>query len=158
MFTQTPRRWMLAMFVAIVSQTAMSADGCDDLAAIPVTPRVDYHTQVQELWFIRCSNCHANFGGSPAAGLSLNPEDSWLELVDIPSPQVPDRLRVQPGRADASYLFEKINCDLPEVGDRMPRGRLPMPLDEQALIRDWINQGAHEFVVPVLFEDGFEAP
>lgn len=132
------------------------ASGCSDLSAQAPTPRVDYYTQIQPIWEIRCSNCHVNFGSSPSADLSLNEEDSWIELVEIPSVQVPGRLRVQPGQAAASYLFEKINCDLPEAGERMPRGRMPIPVAEQALIRDWIQQGAREFTPPLLFADGFE--
>lgn len=131
--------------------------GCEDLSAQPVTPRVDYYTQIQPIWEIRCSNCHVNFGSSAAAELSLNEEDSWIQLVEIPSAQAADRTRVLPGQVAQSYLFEKINCEQPEVGDRMPRGRIPIPQSEQALIRDWIQQGAREFTPPLLFGDGFEA-
>lgn len=132
------------------------ATGCDSLAQQPVTPRVDYYTQIQPIWEIRCSNCHVNFGGSASAGLSLNAPDSWIALVDIPSVQAPGRIRAVPGQASASYLFEKINCAQPEAGARMPRGRIPLPLSEQALIRDWLQQGAREFAPPLLFGDGFE--
>ncbi|WP_298850625.1 hypothetical protein [uncultured Aquimonas sp.] len=132
------------------------ASGCSDLSTQAPTPRIDYYTQIQPIWEIRCSNCHVNFGSSPSADLSLNEEDSWIQLVEMPSVQVPARQRVQPGQAVASYLFEKINCDLPEAGERMPRGRMPIPLAEQALIRDWIQQGAREFTPPLLFGDGFE--
>jgi hypothetical protein len=130
------------------------ATGCDSLAGQPVTPRVDYYTQIQPIWEIRCSNCHVNFGGSPSAGLSLNAEDAWLALVAMPSVLVPEQLLVAPGDVSTSFLFEKLNCEAPVAGLRMPRGRLPLPAAEQALIRDWIRQGAREFAV--LFENGFE--
>jgi hypothetical protein len=145
---------VLALCLAVAAHA--QASGCSDLSALAPTPRVDYYTQIQPIWEIRCSNCHVNFGSSPSADLSLNEEDSWIQLVEIPSVQVPGRLRVQTGQAAASYLFEKINCDLPEAGERMPRGRMPIPLVEQALIRDWIQQGAREFTPPLLFGDGFE--
>ncbi|SDD95045.1 hypothetical protein [Aquimonas voraii] len=155
-------RAQLAAFMWICAGLAASsaafaqATGCDDLAALAVTPRVDYHTQIQPIWEIRCSNCHVNFGSAPAAELSLNAEDSWIELVDIPSVQAAGRTRVLPGQVAASYLFEKINCEQPAVGTRMPRGRIAIPLSEQALIRDWIQQGARELTPPLLFADGFE--
>lgn len=148
---------VIALLVLGVPKAAQAqASGCSDLSAQAPTPRIDYYTQIQPIWEIRCSNCHVNFGSSPSADLSLNEEDSWIQLVEMPSVQVPGRLRVQPGQAVASYLFEKINCDLPEAGERMPRGRTPIPLAEQALIRDWIQQGAREFTPPLLFGDGFE--
>lgn len=147
--------WICAGLLATPAAFAQAA-GCDDLAALAVTPRVDYHTQIQPIWEIRCSNCHVNFGSAPSAELSLNAEDSWIELVDIPSVQVAGRTRVLPGQVAASYLFEKINCEQPAAGTRMPRGRIAIPLSEQALIRDWIQQGAREFVPPLLFADGFE--
>lgn len=132
------------------------AEGCDDVSALPESPRVDYFSEIQPIWEIRCSNCHVNHGDSPSAGLSLDSEDSWFALVQMPSAQVTDALLVVPGQVASSYLFEKINCELPTAGQRMPRGRTPIPLAEQALIRDWIRQGAREFAVPILFEDGFE--
>lgn len=59
----------------------------------------------------------------------------------MPSTQVPGLNLVQPGNHALSYLFEKVNAHQPQVGVRMRPGT-PMSLAEQALIRDWINQGA----------------
>lgn len=146
----------LCLAMLLPAGAMAQATGCDSLAQQPVTPRVDYYTQIQPIWEIRCSNCHVNFGGSASAGLSLNAADSWISLVDIPSVQAPGRIRAVPGQASASYLFEKINCAQPAAGARMPRGRIPIPLSEQALIRDWLQQGAREFAPPLLFGDGFE--
>lgn len=147
---------MLALGLSVPLWADAQVSGCDPLSAQPVTPRVDYYEQIQPIWEIRCSNCHVNFGASPAGGLSLNVEDSWISLVDIPSAQASGRVQVLPGQPGVSYLFEKINCAQPEVGARMPRGRIAIPLSEQALIRDWIQQGAREFAPPLLFGDGFE--
>jgi hypothetical protein len=149
----------LLLCAALIAPSGVRAQatGCDSLAQQPVTPRVDYYTQIQPIWEIRCSNCHVNFGGSASAGLSLNAPDSWISLVDIPSVQATGRIRAVPGQASASYLFEKINCAQPAAGVRMPRGRIPIPLSEQALIRDWLEQGAREFAPALLFGNGFEA-
>lgn len=133
------------------------ASGCTDLAAQPVTAGIDYYSQIQPIWDLRCANCHVNHGGNPAAGLDLDFEWSWLNLFEAGSAQVQGGVLAEPGLAAESYLFEKINCDGPEAGLRMPRGRTPLPAAEQALIRDWLNQGAREFPDPSLFRNGFEA-
>jgi len=128
--------------------------GCDDLAAIAETPSVDYSSQIQSIWAVRCANCHYNHGGTPSAGLDLNQGESWFSLHLAPSQQLQNTRLAVPGDVDASYLFEKINCASPRAGLRMPRGRTALPLAEQALIRDWIRQGALD--APALFADGFE--
>lgn len=113
--------------------------GFDDLSAIPVTPNVDYETQIQPIWNNACTGCHTPLGGS--ASLTLGPGVSYAALVNIASTQVPGLNLVEPGNAGLSYLFEKVNAHQPQVGVRMRPGT-PMSLAEQALIRDWINQGA----------------
>jgi hypothetical protein len=96
-------------------------------------------TQIQPLWNAQCAGCHAVGGGS--AGLTLGGANSHLNIVNVPSTQVSGLMLVQPGNAAQSYLFEKINCDMPQVGIRMRPGSA-MTLAQQALVRDWINQGA----------------
>lgn len=111
----------------------------DDLSGIPVTPNVDYETQIQPIWNNACTGCHTPLGGS--AGLTLGQGVSYAALVNIASTQVGGLNLVEPGNAGLSYLFEKVNAHQPQVGVRMRPGT-PMSLAEQALIRDWINQGA----------------
>jgi hypothetical protein len=144
----------LALGVGAVPSVSAQAAGCDDLSGLPVTPQVDYLTEIQPIWEIRCSNCHVNFSDSPSAQLDLNAEQSWAALYRMPSLIAQGRRMVQPGDPEASFLLEKLRCEQPEAGERMPRGRLPIPLDEQALVRDWIAQGARD--QPPLFSDGFE--
>lgn len=113
--------------------------GRDDLTGIPVTPNVDYATQIQPIFDAQCGGCHNAMGGS--AGLALLGSGSWANLVNGPSTQVTGMMLVQPFDAMQSYLFEKVNAAQPQVGVRMRVGGV-MPLTDQALIRDWINQGA----------------
>lgn len=149
----------LALAGLVATNTAQAqASGCVNLAQQPVTARVDYYSQIQPMFEIRCSNCHVNHGGSPSAGLDLDPEWSWLSVYEGPSAIASGRVMAVPFNAAASFLLEKVNCETPQAGDRMPRGRIPIPLAEQALIRDWINQGALEFPSDTLFIDGFETP
>jgi PKD repeat protein len=113
--------------------------GADDLTGIAVTPNVDYMTQIQPIWNAQCAGCHAVGGGS--AGLVLGGSSSRLNIVNVPSTQVGGLMLVLPGDASQSYLFQKINQTQPQVGIRMRPGSA-MSLAQQALVRDWINQGA----------------
>lgn len=144
----------LALALGLPLQVFAQATGCDDLSGLPEAIAVDYRTEIQPIWEIRCANCHVNHSGSPSAQLDLNEEESWAALYAMPSLIAEGRLMVRPGDPDASFLLEKLRCEQPQVGERMPRGRLPIPLAEQALVRDWIAQGARD--QPPLFIDGFE--
>ncbi|MCG6118273.1 MAG: hypothetical protein MEQ07_08795 [Aquimonas sp.] len=153
---RTAARAAVALMLGLCLPSAVlaQATACDDLSALPITPRVDYLTEIQPIWEIRCANCHVNHSGSPSAELDLNEEASWAALYAMPSLIAEGRLMVRPGDPGASFLLEKLRCEQPQAGERMPRGRLPIPLTEQALVRDWIAQGARE--QPPLFIDGFE--
>jgi hypothetical protein len=150
-----PSAAALLVALAIPGMASAGGSSCDELDAIAETPAIDYETQIQPIWAIRCANCHYNHSGTPAAGLDLNQDESWFSLYLAASQQLQDVRLAVPGDVDASYLFEKINCEIPRAGLRMPRGRTALPLAEQALIRDWIRQGALD--APALFADGFEA-
>lgn len=144
--TYVPQTWIEFGFPNVATRrdiaVGLLAGGgsCDDLSTIAATPNVDYVTQIQPIWNAQCAGCHAVGGGS--AGLVLGGTSSWLNLINVPSTQVGGLMLVQPGNAGQSYLFEKINCDVPQVGVRMRPGSA-MSLAQQALVRDWINQGAN---------------
>ena len=134
----------------------MAASGCESIASIPITWNIDYTTTIQDLFANRCSNCHVDHGGSPSGNLDLDPEFSWDNLVNAPSSGQPGRLLVVPGQPLNSVLFEKLNCETPGAGLRMPRNRTPLPLAEQALIFDWIMLGAPYEATDFIFFGGFE--
>ncbi len=113
--------------------------GCDDLSEIAATANVDYSRQIQPLWGV-CIGCH-RANSANGGGLDLTSGSSWAELVGVSSTQVPGRLLVDPGDPASSYLMEKISCANPQVGNRM-RPDSSMSPGDQALVRDWIAQGA----------------
>ncbi|MFC3195737.1 hypothetical protein ACFODZ_15890 [Marinicella sediminis] len=119
--------------------------GCDDLAAIPETPQVDFSLEIQPIFDDNCVVCHG--GPNPIADMNL--ELGYEQLVSIPSFQIPGLNRIEPNLPSMSYLFFKINCSNQLSGDRMPRDADPLNVFDQALIRDWINQ-------MIIFSDGFE--
>jgi hypothetical protein len=94
---------------------------------------------VQPVFDARCASqsCH----GVEKADLHLATGVSHGELVSVYSVQVPSWMRVLPGRPDSSYLVVKL-ADDPPGGNRMPIGQPPLPADEIAAIRDWIEAGA----------------
>ncbi len=152
-----PSPWFAAAIaLTSLAQPVFSASGCDSIASIPITWNIDYSNDLQAIFNTRCSNCHVKSGGSPEAGLDLDPGVSWDSLVNAPSQEQLGRLFVVPGRPLDSVLFEKINCEVPNAGFRMPRGRSPLPLSEQALIYDWIMLGAPLEPTDTIFLDGFE--
>jgi hypothetical protein len=135
---------------------------CDDLSGGPITIRPTW----SEVWqaldrSAGCTqNCHV--GTQPAAELDLSSAvQSQYLLVLQPSAQLPALTRVVPGNARASLLFQKLNCHWQVVGRRMPASG-PLPLGVQALVYDWIEQGAYgepaedPIVRDYVFEDSLE--
>jgi hypothetical protein len=145
----------LGLFLSASPATA--ASGCDSIASVPITWNIDYAVDIQGIFNNRCSNCHVDHGGTPLGDLDLNPEFSWDDLVNAPSNSQPGRTLVVPGEPLDSVLFEKINCDQPDAGLRMPRNRTPLPFSEQALIYDWIMLGAPRTQTDFVFVGDFES-
>lgn len=144
------------MASAVSSSAHATPGGCDSIASIPIRWNIDYGTDIQDLFATRCSNCHVDHGGAPFADLDLDPKWSYENLVDTPSTSGTGGIRVIPGNPMASVLYQKINCDDPDSGNRMPNGRPPLPLVEQALIYDWIMLGAPRTATDFIFATGFE--
>lgn len=122
-----------------------------NLSGIAVTPGVNYSTQIQTLFSNYCVACHNDIATN-SGGLDLQSGASLGELVGHESAEAPGVKLVDPGRPERSYLMEKINATLPQVGTSMRPGD-PMALAQRALIRDWITQldpsGKLEFSSPV---------
>jgi hypothetical protein len=82
-----------------------------------------------------------DFEGTLVEGLRLDEGFSFDNLVNVPSNEVPELLRVEPGDPDDSYLVQKIEGTAAE-GGRMPLGA--PPLDQNLIddIREWITNDA----------------
>lgn len=129
---------------------------CDSIASVPITWNIDYATDIQDLFNERCSNCHVDHGGSPEGDLDLDPKWSYDNLVGAPSNSPTGGTLVIAGDPGNSVLFQKINCNVPDSGVRMPRARPALPLADQALIYDWIMLGAPRLPTDFIFASGFE--
>jgi hypothetical protein len=109
----------------------------------PVQPalEVSFALDIQPIFNNNCS-CH--LFGTPA-GLSLAADQSYTNLVGVPSTQVPGLNRVEPGDPDNSYLFMKHTGAPGIIGSRMPQDNptfFEQNPDLLELERQWIRQGA----------------
>lgn len=91
---------------------------------------------VQQIFNSSCggSNCHI---GQVTSGVQL---DRFADVINSSGNQYEKNI-IQPGNASESPLIDKIEAT-PEFGSRMPFGRSPLPANEIALIKKWINDGA----------------
>ena len=121
---------------------------CSDMGsqAQPAPPQtggggaVSFSTQMQPIFTTNCTNrgCHPGNG----APFSLLASVSYANLVNVtatvpcPGVTIP---RVKPFSPDSSALVRRLagTCGL-----QMPLGFSPLSASDQALIRDWITQGA----------------
>ena len=120
--------------------TTPAVTNADFTVVDPVATAVDYATQIQPVFNSRCTECHS--GGSAPQGLRLDAANSYANLVNVASHEVPSLKRVEPGDPDNSYLVQKIEGTA-AVGGRMPLGRAPLTAAQIALIRQWISEGAN---------------
>ena len=88
-----------------------------------------------------CATAGCHTGEDPPEDLRLDEGFSFANLVDVPSNEVPELLRVEPGDPDNSYLVQKIEGTAAE-GARMPLGA--PALDQELIndIREWITNDA----------------
>lgn len=129
----------------------------EDLSSIPLADNIDFATRVQPIFTNSCSGCH---GGS--GGLNLGAAAAFGNLVNVASNNANAGIpRVTPRNPAASFLFRKINCTVlgAGLGQRMPRNGPPyLSIEEQALIMDWILDGARAQADPDrIFGSGVES-
>ena len=134
---------------ACVASPHGGPSGCANITAIAPFTQFNYGMQIQGIWQVLtdpedpssglCTSCHPSQTG--AANLGLGDAFSYGNLVGVVSAQDPGLLRVAPGDPLASLLFQKVNCDTPSVGGRMPPSQ-SLSLTQQAFIFDWIRLGA----------------
>ena len=93
---------------------------------------VDFERDVRPILEARCVECHGS--QVQRAGVGLH---SWYHSRQIPDSREPILV---PGDAAQSHLYQRITADDPAV--RMPAEGPPLPPDEVAVIRAWIEAGA----------------
>lgn len=103
-----------------------------------------YATIQNDVFTKQCANCHS--GSAWAASLHLTEGHSYADLVNQESHKMPGHLRVKPGDASASVLYDILSTE--ESKEWGFDHSNIMASDENKLqlrlIRDWINNGAKE--------------
>lgn len=93
--------------------------------------KVDFVTQIQPIFAARCAGCH---GEKKAAGkLRLHSADAITAIEK--------KTVLVAGKPDESELLKRIILPA-EDKKRMPKGGDPLPADQIALIKKWIEEGA----------------
>lgn len=156
----------VALACAAPHAHAGAPDGCTRIADIAPNYEITYGAAVQGLFddyatnggSAGCVDCHFAPPPMPSGGLDLSAGSSWGHLVGVPSGEDASILYVVPGRPEDSLLFRKVNCDTPGVGARMPLDNYGGGLqpEQQALIYDWIANGALPGTSSTVFRDGFD--
>ena len=93
---------------------------------------------ILDLTEARCLPCHAAAVNSGGLDLQTDPAAT---LIDVPSSQWPDSVRVMPGEPSSSLFYLKLVAEQGEKGQPMPMGS---PLDDAttAQVAAWIQAGA----------------
>ncbi|MGN6520622.1 MAG: hypothetical protein ACTHK2_14480 [Dokdonella sp.] len=164
----TPGVFTAAGFALAVAAHAHAGEpaGCTRIADIAPNYAISYGAAIQGLFddyatnggSAGCVDCHFAPPPMPSGGLDLSAGASWGHLVGVPSGADENILYVVPGRPEESLLIRKVNCDTPGVGARMPLDNYGGGLQpaQQALIYDWIANGALPGTSSTVFRDGFD--
>jgi hypothetical protein len=130
------------IWLIIIAAAAYSLFSCGSSLEVPegVYSSPSFYFHIQPIFTQNCvaNGCHNSAAGG---GLVLLQGPAYVNLVNIPSTQEPNRMRVLPGDAANSYMIIKIEGNQ-TIGTRMPLGREPL---DQVLIQNlinWVNKGA----------------
>lgn len=88
-----------------------------------------------------CVQCHGATGVS-AASLNLLAAEAYRNLVNVPSTVIDGEMRVLPGDATASTLWQIVATDISETM-KFDHSNLLTP-EKSGFIEEWINRGAND--------------
>ena len=114
-------------------------DGLDDTAM--------NFTRVQNQIFVNCQNSGCHNGTDPAEGMNLTAGNSYDQIVNVNSVQVPSMKRIKPSDPQNSYMLRKLKNTHTAVGGygmRMPKDQPALSSDDITRIQNWIAHGALE--------------
>jgi len=135
------RRFTVGLAFAAAAAAGCSGGSGDALTGTPAAVTLlDVQTQV---FSPNCATGFCHIGAGAPHGLDLSSGAAAANLIDLPSEQLPQFLRVEPGNATDSYLFMKLQGDPRINGDQMPAENPPLSAGQLLLIESWIDQGAN---------------
>ena len=133
---------MTSMLVACGDSSTQSiADDTPVLGGVPIDQSATLTRVQNEIFTPTCAliGCHDNIGRQ--SQMVLTPDRSFLEIVNVPSVEMPSLPRIQPADTIHSYLYRKVT-GAGITGDRMPQSLPPLTDAQINLIRNWIRRGA----------------
>jgi hypothetical protein len=107
----------------------------------PIDPTATFTRVQNEIFTPTCAQlgCHDSIGRQQ--GQVLAPGVAYAQIVNHPSTEMPQLMRVLPGDPSNSYLYRKVT-GANITGERMPLGGPYLSDAQLKLIRDWIRRGA----------------
>jgi hypothetical protein len=141
-------RAAMAMTVLMV---AYAASACVDFEApdpivLPDTlvAQPSFARDIQPILTARCATASCHTFVTMQGDLALDSAHSYAQLVNVEAKLRSGKVRVLPGNAADSWLYNMISEDSTErTGEpRMPLGRTPLTDNQIGTIVNWINQGA----------------
>jgi len=161
-----------ALAAIALSAAGVTPNGCTSIQdQPPIYSGIEYGAAIQGIFdnFLSnggsagCADCHTSNGGTMVAAGHLDLDDgvSYLHLINVRSYDDANLFYVVPNHPEQSLLFQKVNCNTPGVGVRMPYlgypdGTTSLTPDQQALIYDWIAEGAPVGTTDGVFRNGFD--
>ncbi|MDE6578053.1 MAG: hypothetical protein K2K58_07785 [Muribaculaceae bacterium] len=106
-----------------------------DVGEIDASP---YNVIATGVFAVSCSQCHGATGHA-AAGLDLHPEEAYRMLVIVPSVIVEGEMRVKPGDASHSTLWQALATNISDSWAFSHSNLLTF--EKTDFIETWINQG-----------------
>lgn len=115
---------------------------CGELKELKSTDPVQFvPSDVQSVLTSNCAIAGCHIGTSSAHQLDLSEWAAYALIVNVPSLENPDLMRVKPFDPENSYLMRKVEGNN-ITGERMPLGGPYLSQTEISLIRQWIWNGA----------------
>jgi len=107
----------------------------------PIDPTATFTRVQNEIFTPTCAaiGCHDRLGQQSQQILVAG--QAYAMIVNHPSVEMPQLMRIAPGDPANSYMYRKISGS-GITGDRMPQGLPPLSDPQIKLIRDWIRRGA----------------
>ncbi len=138
------------MFRKLLLASAVLLFACGKLKEIPtdaegggeaIDPTATFTRVQNEIFTPTCGviGCHNRLGQQE--NLILTTGVAYVNIVGVPSVEMPQLSRVQPGDFANSYLYRKI-IGQGITGDRMPQSGPALTAAQTKLVRDWIRRGA----------------
>lgn len=138
------------VLLSIATARGARLDAGEPLETSGLAP-ISFNADLKPMLTARCTEigCHVvppnddpNYGGQDAAAELDMATAPYGNLVNRPSTEQPDLLRVEPFAPERSYLIRKLRGDASISGDRMPQGGPYLTDDELAMFVRWIEAGA----------------